>query len=94
MRCLDIVRMIVPPRSSHPFGIPVIWNHIRVIRELFVTDGTFPALLHDLPVQQFSHLGRRPEFAIASGVMRIFEPLYTEPYDPGPRDEFSTAAGN
>ena len=71
MRCLDIVRMIVPPRSSHPFGIPVIWNYIRVICELFVADGALPVLFHNLPIQQFPHFSRRPEFAISSRMMRI-----------------------
>ena len=51
MRCLDIVWVVVPPRSSHPFGIPVIWNYIRVIRELFVADGAFPVLFDNLAIQ-------------------------------------------
>ena len=50
MRCLDIVWVIISPRSSHPFGIPVIWNYIGVICELFVTDSTFPVLLDNLSV--------------------------------------------
>jgi hypothetical protein len=49
MGCLNIVRMVVSPRSSHPFGIPVVRYDVVVICELFVTDSAFPVLLDDLP---------------------------------------------
>jgi len=71
MCCLDIFRMIITPRSSHPFGIPVIWNYIRVIREFFVADGAFPVLLDNLAIQQFPHFSGGPEFPISPRVMRI-----------------------
>jgi hypothetical protein len=48
--------MVISPRPSHPFGISVIWRNIVVVGELFVADRTFPVLLDDLPVQEFSHL--------------------------------------
>jgi hypothetical protein len=54
--CLDIVGMIVSPRSSHPFGILVIRHNVGVVRELFVTDGALPVLLHNLKVQESPHL--------------------------------------
>lgn len=57
MSCLNIVRMIVSPRSSHPLRIPVVWNDVVVVRELFVANGASPVLLNDLPIQQFPHLG-------------------------------------
>src|SRR5260370_12237125 len=28
MRCLDVIRVIVPPRPSHTFGIPMIWHDV------------------------------------------------------------------
>src|SRR5208282_6133923 len=71
MRCLDIVWVVVPPRSSHPFGIPVIWNYIRVIRELFVADGAFPVLLRNLSVEKFPRFSGGPEFPISSRMVRI-----------------------
>jgi hypothetical protein len=58
MRCLDIVRVIITPRSSHPFRIFVVRDHVVVIREVFVADGAYPALLDNLSVQKFPHLGR------------------------------------
>ena len=59
MRCLDVVRVIISPSSAHSFRIPVVWNHIVIVCELFVTDGAFPVLLDDLPVEKFPHFGRR-----------------------------------
>jgi hypothetical protein len=58
MRCLNIVCMIVPRGSSHPFGILMVWNDVAVVGELFMADGTFPVLLGNLAVQQFPHLCR------------------------------------
>ena len=56
--CLDIVRMIISPRSSHTFRIPVVRHDIVVICEVFVADGADPALLDNLSVQKFPHFGR------------------------------------
>jgi hypothetical protein len=50
MCCLDIVRMVIPPRSSHSFRVLVVRYHIVVIREVFVADGAYPALLENLSV--------------------------------------------
>jgi len=45
MDCLDVLWMVVSPRSSHPFGLDVIGHNLVVIREGFVADCTFPVLL-------------------------------------------------
>ncbi len=58
MCCLDIVRMIIPPRSAHSFRTLVVRDDIVVIREVFVADGAYPTLLDDLSVQNLPHLGR------------------------------------
>src|ERR1700687_1978764 len=75
MCCLDVVRMIVPPRSSHSFRILVVRGHVVVIREVLVADSANPALLHNLSVQKFPHLGRGSQFPISARVMRIFNSL-------------------
>ncbi len=36
----------------------MVGDDVVVIREVFVADGAYPALLDNLSVQQFSHLGR------------------------------------
>lgn len=50
--------MIVSPGSSHPFRTSVVWHDIVVVRELDVTDRTYPVLFHDLPVQDLTHFSR------------------------------------
>ncbi len=78
MNRLDIVGVVVSPRSSHPFGLDVVGHDVATIRELFMADCAFPVLLDDLSVQQLSHLGWRPEFAKSSRVVRIFDALNTK----------------
>jgi hypothetical protein len=56
--CLDIVRMVVPPGSTHSFRIPMVRHHVIVVSELFVADGADATLLSSLSVQQLSHFGR------------------------------------
>jgi hypothetical protein len=45
-----------------------------------LSEGAFPALFHDLTVEQFPHLRWRPELPISPWVMRIFNTLDTRPY--------------
>ena len=58
MCSLDIVRMIVSPRSAHTFGILMVRHDVVVVGELLVADGTFPVLLDNRPVEKLSHLPR------------------------------------
>ena len=50
MCCLDIVWMIIPPCSSHSFRILVVRDDVVVIREVFVADGAYSALLENLSI--------------------------------------------
>ena len=78
MNRLDIVWMIISPSPSHSFGLDVVGHNLVVIREGCAADCTVPVLLDDLSVQQLPHLGRRPEFAISPGMVRIFDALNTK----------------
>jgi hypothetical protein len=78
VRCLNIVRMIISPRSSHSFRILVVRNNVVVVAKLLVADGAYSGLLPHLTVQECTHLSRRSEFSISSGVMRIFHALHSE----------------
>src|ERR1700733_9733489 len=78
--CLDIVRVVVSPRPSHPFGIPVVWDDVIVVSELFVADCAYSLLLGDFPLQKFPHFGWRSEFSIAPRMMRVFNASNTGLY--------------
>jgi len=72
--------MVVSPRSSHSFGIPVVRNDVVIVGELFVADGAYSFLLGDFPLQKFPHFGWGSEFSIAPRMMAIFNTSSTELY--------------
>jgi hypothetical protein len=59
---LDIVGMIVPPRSSHSTRVDV---------ELPLAESAHAILGGDLSVHQLSHFGVRADLPISAGVLRI-----------------------
>jgi hypothetical protein len=64
--------MVVSPSSSHSFGIPVVWNDVVVVRELFVANCAYSLLFANFPLQKFPHFSGRPELSISPRMMRIF----------------------
>jgi len=76
MHGLDIVRMIVSPRSSHAFGINVVGHDVVVVGEGFLADGALSALFEDLAIEQLPHLRVGTEFAVSSRMMRVFKTLH------------------
>ena len=79
MGCLNVFRMVVSPRASHSFRVPVVRYDVAAVRKFLVADCTFSVLLDDLSVEKFPHLGGRSQFPVSSGVMRIFDSLNAEP---------------
>jgi len=75
---LHIVGVVVSPRTSHPLGLDVIGHNLGVIREGCPADRTFPVLLDNFSIQQFSHLRWRAKFTIPPRVVRIFDALNTK----------------
>lgn len=65
--------MVISPRSSHPFGIFVVWHDVVVVRELTMADCAYSVLFRNFPLQKFPHFRGRPEFPISPRVMRIFD---------------------
>jgi hypothetical protein len=51
MRCLDIVRMIVSPSSSHAPGMDMVGCDVVVIGERLQADGAFSVLLDDFAIE-------------------------------------------
>jgi hypothetical protein len=78
---LDILWMVVSPRPAHSSRIDVVGHDVAVIRERRVTDRTLSVLLDNFAVEQLPHLCFRAEFAVSSGVMRVFDPLHTKTSD-------------
>lgn len=85
--------MIVPPGSAHAFRVPMIWDYIVIVRELFVADRAYARLLADLTVKQLSHLGRGPQFPISARVVRILDSLNSESYELWTGKAFTATAG-
>ena len=70
---LNVVRMIVPPRSSHATGMDVVGHHVAVVGEPLLAEGADSILRGDLPVDQLPHFGVGAEFPVSPGMMRIFD---------------------
>src|ERR1700733_10810685 len=94
MCCLDIVWVVISPRSSHAFGISVVGYDVVVIGELFIADGAFSVLLDNLPIQQFPHFSRRSEFPISPRMMRIINASNPRLQSARIGRLFTAAAGN
>jgi hypothetical protein len=75
---LNIVRMIVSPRSSHPSGVDVVRDNVAIVSELRTAESAFPDLRHDLSVEQFPHLPVGAEFAVSPRVIWILDPADTK----------------
>lgn len=85
--------MIISPRSAHPLRISVVRNNVVVIGEFLMADGAYSTLLPDLPVEQFAELRWRPQFPESPRMVRICNPLNSESYQPGLRQELAATAG-
>jgi hypothetical protein len=70
---LNIVGMIVPPRSAHASGINVIGYGVAVVSEFFIVDRTLAVLGHNLLVQLLSHFRVRADLPISSWVVGIVD---------------------
>lgn len=57
MNRLDVLGVVVSPRTSHAFGLDVVGHNFVVIGKRLAADCAFPVLLDDLSVEQFPQLG-------------------------------------
>jgi hypothetical protein len=78
---LNIVRMVVSPRPSLPFGVNAIRHDVVVVGEFNVADGAFSVLLDDLAIQHFPHLRRFTPGCDSSGLSSAFAPSHRQ-YSP------------
>jgi hypothetical protein len=56
MDCLDVLRMVISPRSSHAFRVSVVWDDVAVLGEFVVANRASAVLFGDLSVQELPHL--------------------------------------
>ena len=64
-----------------PYADIGIGHDVAVVGEGHLTDGTLPVLFDNFSVEQLPHPRSRTEFAVPSGVMRVFDPLNAEATD-------------
>ena len=69
---LNVLRVVVPPRSSHATGTDVVGDDVAVVGERFLAEGAYAILGDDLPVEEFPHFAVGPKFPVSPGMMRIF----------------------
>jgi hypothetical protein len=77
MHCLNIVRMIISPGSSHASWVDVVGHDVTIISELHIAKRALPVLFYNLVVEQSPHLRVGPEFAVSPRMMWILDPLQT-----------------
>jgi len=73
MNGLDVVRMIVPPRSSHTPRINVVRNDVVIVRELPLAEGARTVLSDNFPIQELPHFSIRPDFPVSTWMLGIFD---------------------
>jgi hypothetical protein len=69
---LDIIRVIVSPRSTHASRADVVRGNVTIVREFDPADTAFTNLGNDLHIEQLSHLSIGAKFAKPSRMKRIF----------------------
>ena len=68
---LDVVGVIVPPRSSHPSWADVVRYDVAVVGEPFFAEGADAILRHNLSVHQLPHLSIGTDLPISARVLGI-----------------------
>ena len=54
---LDVVRMVISSCCSHSSRLDVVGYDLAAVGKCLVADSALPALLGNLPVEQFAYLG-------------------------------------
>ena len=70
--------MVIPVRASHTLWVDMVGHDIAVVSEGYMAQRAFGILLRNLSVHHLSQFSGRPEFAVASRVMWIFNALHTQ----------------
>jgi len=72
VNCLNVLRVIVPPRASHATGTDVVGHNVTIVGEPLLAECAEAILCSDLPVEELPHFTVGSEFPVSPGMMRIF----------------------
>ncbi len=72
VNCLNVLRMIVSPGSSHSSGMDMVGHNVAIVGEPLLAESAYPILQSNLPVEELPHFAVGAEFSVSPGMMRIF----------------------
>jgi hypothetical protein len=79
VQCLNVLRMVVSSRPSHPSRINVVGHDVAIVGERHLADSALPVLLNNFSIEQLPHFRFGAKLAVSSGMVRIFDTLHPEP---------------
>jgi hypothetical protein len=90
---LNVLRMVVAARSSHPSRIHVVGHDVAIIGERDLANGALPVLLNYFSIDQFPHFRFGAKLAVSSRMVRVFDTVHSEPSgSPSFRNRLAAAA--
>jgi hypothetical protein len=93
VHCLNVLRVIVSARSSHPSRINVVGHDVVIVGERHLAKGALPVLFNYFSIEQSPHFRFGAKLAVSSRVVRVFDALHSEPSDsPSLRNRLAAAA--
>jgi hypothetical protein len=75
---LNVFRMVVSARSSHPSWINVVGDDVAIVSEGHLANGALSVLLNDFSIKQLPHFRFGAELAVSSRMVRVFDTLHSE----------------
>ena len=74
---LNVLRMVVSPRSSHATGIDMVGYDVGIVGELFFADRALAVLGNDFFIQELSHFRIRADLPVSSRVLEIIDSTHS-----------------
>lgn len=78
MYCLNVLGMVVSPRTSHPWEPAVVGQNLAVIREGYAADCALSRIARRFFASPASASQKATELAISSGVLCVFDAQNTK----------------
>jgi hypothetical protein len=81
VHCLNVLRMVVAARSSHPSRINVVGHDVAIVGEHHLANGALPVLLNYFSIEQFPHFRFGAKLAVSARMVRVFDTLQSQAPD-------------